>query len=151
MRIKKIIKNFIVACIVLLSMTCNSLQVSAADYSITQTIYNYYDGTWQSSPNNVVSNTDRFGNGMRAYRYRYIEGTVTTRNAYPADFSIKQTAGGVSLNSWNTNGKTWHITEYDSDVDCATSSWTNYHQPKVVLRCNGSDIYTLQNDSSNIQ
>lgn len=151
MRAKNFIKNILVVFIVLFSVVSGSLQVSAADYTITQTVYNYYDGTWQSStPNNVVSYTDRFGNGMRAYRYKYIEGTVTTTNAYPADFSIKQTAGGVTLNSWYTNGKTWHITEYDSDVDCATSSWTNYHQPKVVLRCNGNDIYTLQEDSSRI-
>lgn len=151
MRVKNFIKNILVVFIVLFSMVTGSLQVSAADYTITQTIYNYYDGTWQSLPNNVVSYTDRFGNGMKAYRYKYIEGTVEIRNAHPADFNVKQTAGGVTLNSWNTNGKTWHITEYDSDVDCATASWENYHQPKVVLKCNGNDIYTLQEDSSNFQ
>lgn len=129
----------------------NKLEASTDSY--TETWHNYLYGVYDSNITTTYSTVDRYGNGIPVYKYYYKAKNIVKKKGTPANFNIKQTAGGVSLNTWNTNGKTWHITEYYSDIDVANNSWdySTYWQPKVVLRCNGRDIKTLQENHWNVE
>ena len=153
---KKMLKKVSIAVLVFFSLVCSSLYVSAEDdLTITQTIYNYYSGSWDDitpSDDNVKTTVDSYGNGAKAYKYLYdgeIKKVYTWTNLENIN---KETASAVEFYSISTNGETWHITDYDTDIDTyRKSDWGAYIQPKVTLRCNGTDIYTLQEASTNVE
>ena len=152
--IKKFLKIFVSILSLMAILFAMPQSISAGGDDFSETWYGYAQGgrpDYNSSAQYAQSSADKFGNGINAYRWYYSAKTTRYGSTRDASFPSKNTAGGVVLNSWNTNGKTWHITGYYSDVDVCTSSWTNYWQPTVVLRCNGSNIYTLQTNSSNVE
>ena len=155
---KKMLKKASIAVLVFFSLVCSSLYVSAEDdLTITQTIYNYYSGSWDDitpSDDNVKTAVDSYGNGAKAYKYLYDGKTVKQNLEENTAFSSKKTAGEIDVYSKNTNGQTWHITSYVADIDNGRASdWPPElnRQPKVTLRCNGTDIYTLQEASTNVE
>ena len=155
---KKILRESLITVLTIFSIVCGVLQIATTtisadndDFTITNTIYNYYSGTWDNltpSDSNVTDSVDSYGNGTKAYKYLY-NGETKTYSTWTNVSNInKETAGAVTLYSVSTGGQTWHITNYSTDIDVyKKSDWSQYRQPKVTLRCNGTDIYTLQEKS----
>ena len=148
---KKMLKKVSIAVLVFFSLVCSSLYVSAEDdYTISQTIYNYYSGSWDDitpSDDNVKTTVDSYGNGAKAYKYLY-DKEVKTDNSWTLKLT-KNTPNATELYYENTGGKTWHITSFATDIDVyRMSDWGAYAQPKVTLRCNDKDVYTMQVQSS---
>ena len=147
---KKFILYFI--CLSMLFFACFNIVSAEDNLDLTEVWYGYAEGekpTYKYPVSSTYSTPDRFDNGINIYKYKYKPIIKTTHSWSDAYTKMRcYTAGECDIRAWNTNGQTWHITDYDIDVDAYRySDWGAYKQPKVTLRCNGYDIYTLQKRS----
>ena len=139
----------ILSIILLLSVILSPATVLAAsDNTTEETFYGYQSATYTKDNVKTDTNTESY--------------TPWFRNVYKYNYDYKETFSKSNFSIYNTNaqsGTVWsiylggyHLTRFVSDIDmCRKSDWSNYYQPRVDVRDNGTTIFVGQQRSSNIQ
>ena len=139
----------ILSIILLLSVILSPVTVLAAsDDTTEETFYGYQSATYNKTNVKTDSNKETYAPWYRdVYKYNYdYKQTYSMSN-----FSVYDTKA-YSGTVWSINLGGYHLTKFVSDIDmCRSSDWTNYYQPQVDVKDNGSTIFTGQYRSSNIQ